>query len=128
MALPAKPQAADQARDAATPLAIRYSHPLAPDLHNLSPTESPRSGLAPAPARHDPSTHGRVEGADMVLPETPSQRLRRVLLLVPCALAVLLTLVPADGQSQQKVDVLRIGTSGSFSGEKSTEKEKSALG
>lgn len=64
----------------------------------------------------------------MILPKTPPQRLRRVFIVVSGALAALLILATADGHGQQKMDVLRIGTSGNFSSEKSSKKEKGALG
>jgi ABC-type phosphate/phosphonate transport system substrate-binding protein len=64
----------------------------------------------------------------MMLPQTPPRRIPRAFLLAPCLLAALLLFAAAeDGQGQQKMDVLRIGTSGSFSSEKSSEKEKSSL-
>jgi len=63
----------------------------------------------------------------MALPQTPPRRAPRAFLLVPITLAALwLFAATDDGQGQQKVDTLLIGTSGSFSGEKTSEKDKSA--
>jgi len=64
----------------------------------------------------------------MALPQTPQRRIPRVFLLVPFLLAALLLFASTDdGQGQQRIDVLLIGTSGSFTGEKSSDKDKSAL-